>query len=354
MGDLYQESELGVLMVNRCFKQPLFLIGFLYVSLVFLSSVLYMVIYHDKIPTIDLLYRHNRLIGVSPLTPLQKPPLGTDKAGNNVAIALLVGAKYTIGIAIVVALFRTVVSCVLGVFYSQYFIRFQRVLSGLVDSIGVFPMALLAYLLLRPIMFTSIMDGHYQYSFAVRNLFFVLVLIFIAVPQISVHIGNDIQLIMKKEFIAGAQLLGAGRWRILTRHVWPHLFPRILIMFTQQIVQALIILIHLGLFNLFFGGTHFTFSVQYGPEYVSSSFEWSGLIGNYRNQYGLQVTPWLLLSPVAAFTLTMLAFNLITEGIKRTISRYVPIKRIRQKEERQSLSKVLSTNDSFAFIKKNV
>ncbi|WP_416729462.1 ABC transporter permease subunit [Fictibacillus sp. JL2B1089] len=57
------------------------------------------------------------------------------------------------------------------------------------------------------------------------------------------------------EFIEGGKLLGASRWRIFTKHVIPHMLPKLVIVRCQHCVQVLIIFTHLGYFKLFFGGT---------------------------------------------------------------------------------------------------
>ena len=62
----------------------------------------------------------------------------------------------------------------------------------------------------------------------------------------------------------------------------------------QQFTQTLTILLHLGLLEIFFGGTvQFLGSIE---EIESYTHEWSGLIGVYFRS--LTVNPWIPLVPI--------------------------------------------------------
>ncbi|MDY0404461.1 ABC transporter permease subunit [Virgibacillus sp. 179-BFC.A HS] len=118
-----------------------------------------------------------------------------------------------------------------------------------------------------------------QYSFWQKAVFELIILTIVAIPTTSLLIGNQINQVYKEEFISSAKTLGGSRFFILKKHVLPHMKPRILIQFTQEIVQVLILLIHLGFFRILFGGTS---ELGYDPSqkvYISLSSEWSGMVG---------------------------------------------------------------------------
>ncbi len=85
--------------------------------------------------------------------------------------------------------------------------------------------------------------------------------------------------------------------------------------FFQQFTQTLTILLHLGLLEIFFGGT-----VKFlGPieEIESYTHEWSGLIGVYFRS--LTVNPWIPLVPITFFGLTIFSGNMIVKSIEEAM-----------------------------------
>ena len=81
----------------------------------------------------------------------------------------------------------------------------------------------------------------------------------------------------------------------------------------QQFIQVLIVLSHLGVLNLFFGGTFVDYGAGGPPK--SMYYEWSGLVGTYFRS--LNFHPWIALVPIGFFTLTILAAQLMLNGIKK-------------------------------------
>ena len=88
-----------------------------------------------------------------------------------------------------------------------------------------------------------------------------------------------------------------------------------ILVFLQQFTQTLTILLHLGLLEVFFGGT-----VKFlGPveEIDSYTHEWSGLIGVYFRS--LTVHPWIPLVPITFFGLTIFSGNMIVKSIEEAM-----------------------------------
>lgn len=326
-------------------KNPLFQIGFWFIILLFAASVIHWLAFNSYIPNKQLLYKHGNLVGASPLTPAQYPLLGTNKQGDSVFFTLLKGAKFTIGIAFVVAALRMFFSIILGVLYGNFLMKVNRYVSKVIDAFHYLPINLLAYVLLSNVLMENGMTEIFQYTWLARAGFEVAILTFIALPTTTLLIGNETNLVLKEEFIEGVKIMGAGRIHIIRKHILPHLIPRFTTQFIQQIIQVLILLAHLGLLKLFFAGTHVAMDLG-GITYSSVSGEWSGLIGmNY--QY-LDLRPWLELAPLGAFACTILAMNLMLEGFKQAQERKGLIKAKRNKTD--SKQSGIPANPSFEFL----
>ncbi|MFO7850810.1 MAG: hypothetical protein R6V67_12720 [Spirochaetia bacterium] len=123
--------------------------------------------------------------------------------------------------------------------------------------------------------------------------------------------------IQKEEFVTAARSLGAGPIRRFFVHILPHLWERLLLLFSRETVAVLTLIGQLGVFNIFIGGTIFT---PAPPLYHSVSHEWAGLLGQYRN-YIPGGTWWVGLFPLIGFMLLLLAFYLTSRGLQKRIQK---------------------------------
>ena len=77
---------------KKLLSNKLFLSGFLVIGGIFLLSILYYFIFHDRIPATSLLFDDGGKPLPSPYSFKHIPPLGTDNFGRHLLIVLLVGA----------------------------------------------------------------------------------------------------------------------------------------------------------------------------------------------------------------------------------------------------------------------
>jgi peptide/nickel transport system permease protein len=101
------------------------------------------------------------------------------------------------------------------------------------------------------------------------------------------------------EFVTAARALGAGQWRIMLRHILRNSLAPVLVPITFGIASA--ILIESGLSFLGFGAS---------PPNPS----WGTLLAAGRKN--IQAMWWLIVFPGTAIFLTVLAYNLIGEGLQ--------------------------------------
>src|SRR5690606_7895072 len=86
------------------------------------------------------------------------PPLGTDEFGRNIAIVMIVGAKYTIGAAIIISLIRVVPAVFIGLILQFFMKSLKKPLKSIAESINYFPTTLLAFLLLNWISLEGVLE----------------------------------------------------------------------------------------------------------------------------------------------------------------------------------------------------
>ncbi len=288
-----------------------FAVGFLFFIVVISYSSFNSMLTNNHIDQVRLHYAED---GITLLSTPAHPPgepflLGSDQLGFSLWDQIVVGAKFTLIFAIIIALLRVVIGFVFGIVYAYYCKpRFQKGLEKVIDSIHFLPLSVIAYLLLTPIVMPTAMG--FTYTFNERILLEIIILTFLVVPLTSILIGKEIKQVMQQEFIASAHILGGSKLHILRKHIFPHIGPRLTIFFGQQFIQVLLIFIHLGVFDFFFGGTF----IKPGDPPRSITHEWSGLIGNTKNE--LRGDFWIVLWVLLAFMISIFAMQLIIQGVK--------------------------------------
>lgn len=353
-------------MIRQLLKSKTITIGTLVLILLLALSFVYTFVLksHLTVRTHVLFDQHKNFIGRSPFPPSWRFPLGTNDAGDNMLYVLIDGAKYTILFALCVAILRVGIGAIFGITRALYGLKIKSTPSNLFQALQTVPVALLVYFILQPVIndtdrvvnfqksieYAGSQDGMPpNFSLVTTIIFEVVILTLIALPTVSRLIGNETQLIMRNEFILSAKTLGSNRWHLLKKHIFPHLFPKLLIIFMQQLVQALLIIMHLGILLLFFGGTKVVIYSHGGLGNETSidplTFEWSGIIGStFAN---ISATPWIPLSPIIMCTLVILILNIMLEKMKDVFTNYQPVKKGQTIEK--PVSGAIRVDDPHAF-----
>ncbi|WIY62044.1 ABC transporter permease [Bacillus arachidis] len=280
---------------------------------------------------------------VPPFSPSLQFLLGTDRKGYDLLNLVIEGAKWTIGISAFIAIMRMIIGVFFGIILGTYIKRGFSKIEAFFDSFTVIPTVMIAYFLLR--FATSFANGAETSSFFERASFQVILFIVLAIPTISLYIANEVRKLQKEEFIDAARILGGSKRHIVVKHVFPHLYMTFVLVFMQQFIQTLILFLHLGLLEVFFGGT-----VQFGgmdKELDSYTHEWSGLIGVYFRS--LTVHPWIPLVPITFFGLTIFSGNMIARSIEDAIAKVRVGERKKQEGVKEVQQVSLPKEELFTF-----
>lgn len=289
-------------MWNSLKKDWLLILPILFIFMLLSLSIYYGVFKDDKIEQVSIINEENKVI-IPPFNPSIQFPLGTDQDGYDLLDKIIVGAKWSIGAAIVISLLRTFLGGLLGALIAFFFKRGYRKIEAFFASFSIIPLTMISYFILESVL--RIINGTYSPPLYQRISFEIIILVALVAPSIAFYIASEIRLILKKEFIESSQLLGGSRWHIFKKHVLVHIYTIVPLIIIQQFIQVLILLIHLGVLGLFFGGT----IVFYDNEIKSVSHEWSGLIGIYYQN--IVSHPMIPLIPIIFFFLVIIAAQLI-------------------------------------------
>ncbi|MGX1266294.1 peptide/nickel transport system permease protein [Rossellomorea marisflavi] len=258
-----------------------------------------------------LLKGEDGIISAPPFPPSKEFLLGTDEKGYDLLGRAIEGAKWSIGITILIAFLRIFFAFWIGMVMTYVPSWLYARLEALFDSFSILPLTMVAFVILESVLLVS--SGTTPTPFYKRAGFEVLILVILVLPPLSFYMAKETKRIKEREFMDAARVLGGSERHQIWSHIIPHLLPVSGVMFIQQFVQTLIIFLHLGVLGLFFGGT-MVFMGPNGPEIESISQEWSGLIGaNFRY---IVSHPWIPLAPIGFYTVTIIAAQTLLKRIE--------------------------------------
>jgi len=221
----------------------------------------------------------------APLPPNAQFWLGTDLLGRDLFTRLLYGARTSLIVGIVANSAAVAIGALIGITAGFFGGVIGAALMRFTDLMAAFPALLLAIVLaalFRPSLWIV-----------------ALVIAMVNWVQLCRAVYTQTRSLAEHEFIEAERAIGAGRARILFRHILPHLFPIMLVWGTLGI--SITVLLEATLSFLGIG-------VQ--PPIPS----WGNIINE--NQTYFTTAPWLVFIPGAAILLLALAFNLVGDALR--------------------------------------
>lgn len=211
--------------------------------------------------------------------------LGTDQLGRDVMSRVLYGARISLRVGLVVTTLSLLVGGVIGLLAGLMGGLWDDILMRITDIFLAFPGLILA-------MAISAALG--------PNLTNVMIAVAaVSWPSYARLLRAQVLSIKNLEFVDAARALGAGRARIAWQHLLPNSLAPLLVQASFDIGSA--ILTAAGLSFIGFGAQPPT------PE-------WGAMVSETRNF--INEAPWASSSPAIAILLTVLAFNLLGDGIR--------------------------------------
>ena len=323
-------------MIKKLLKTPSFMFGFLFLSILFLTSLLYPGLIKDHLePPPELIYEDGKIVDQPPYPPSIEHPFGVDRLGQDTFWNVIEGAKYTLFIAATIGLLRMFLGIGSGILYGLYHQRFSWAIEPLTRAFRFIPTILIA-------MMFFISEG--GLDVILKQCLMLSIITFL--PLTSV-IGNELRYYLKNEFIDASRLLGGSKWWIIRVHIMHHLRPRMIVILLQQIAQSLVLLVQLGAFLFVIGGYEISDlgAPLTDPYYVPTalSHEWSGMIG--LSYHELRYNKWIVLGPSLGFVLSLFSLNLMLRGIQNALAN-----RSYSKNPEEQVQPVKNEHDGFILV----
>jgi len=220
---------------------------------------------------------------LAPPTPAH--PFGTDRLGRDVLARVLFGARISLAIGLLATAVSIVLGTILGATAGYLGGKIDAAVMRFTDLMLAFPRLILVIMivaLFRPSMgLVILVIGLTQW------------------PATARLVRGEVLSLREREFIQAARVLGLGRARIILRHIVPNVLAPVLVAATLGIGDTIVLEAGLSFLGL-----------GVAPPAPS----WGGMIADGRQS--LLGAWWIATFPGLAIVGTVLAFNLLGDGLR--------------------------------------
>jgi len=217
--------------------------------------------------------------------PSEGYPLGTDELGRDILSRIIYGARISLAVGLVSVGIAAIIGVPLGAASSYRGGWVDNLVMRSMDILLSFPSILLA------IMVVAVLGP---------GLTNAMIAVGVALVPVYARLTRGTVLYIKElDFVEAARMAGARESRILFRHIMPNCLAPIIVQSTLNIASAILSAAALGFLGL-------------GAQPPTP--EWGVMLS--KGRIYLRVAPHVSIFPGIAIMLTVLAFNLVGDGIR--------------------------------------
>jgi peptide/nickel transport system permease protein len=212
---------------------------------------------------------------------------GTDNFGRDVYTRTIYGTRVSLIVGATVAIASLVLGTTLGLVIGFYR-RLDAVMMRVMDGLMAIPAILLALALM------ALMKA------SVRNV--IIALVIPEIPRVIRVVRASVLSLREHTMVEGARALGARTPRILARYMLPALVAPLIVQATYICASAILFEAYLSFLG---AGT---------PPHIPS---WGNIMAEGKTY--VQLAFWIILFPGLFLALTVLAVNLVGDGLRETL-----------------------------------
>ena len=225
---------------------------------------------------------------IDPIARLRAPSiehlLGTDALGRDVWSRTLYGGRISLMVGLVVGVLASAIGLGIGL-VSGYSRIADAVVMRVMDGLMSIPAILLAIALM---------------SVARASILTVIFAITVVeIPRVVRLVRSVVLTLREQTYVEAAVIAGTRPWRIVRKHILPNTLAPLIVQTTYICAAAMLVE---SILSFLGAGT---------PPEVPS---WGNIMAEGRTFF--QIAPWLILSPGLLLGLTVLAINLVGDGLR--------------------------------------
>jgi peptide/nickel transport system permease protein len=243
---------------------------------------------------IDLL---NRLTGPSPLHPL-----GTDELGRDVLLRLMQGGRISLVIGVAAAIAAAAIGTLIGLSAGYLGGWTDRLLMRVTDAVIALPLLPLLIVLAALDLDKLGIPTSLARSNDISLIRIVALAVLIGWTTAARLVRGAALVTRNRDFVRAARSLGAGVPHILWRHILPNIMGPLIVATTLSVGDVILLESVLSFLGL---------GVQ--PPLAS----WGSMLSNAQEL--IASAPWLAVYPGLMIFLTVVAFNLLGDGLQKRL-----------------------------------
>lgn len=217
--------------------------------------------------------------------PSAAHPFGTDQLGRDTFSRVLIGSRISLAIGMMVVTLSVVIGGIVGLFAGLLGGLWDDLLMRLTDIFLAFPALILAMAIsaaLGPSL-TNVMIAVAAVSW----------------PNYARLMRAQVLSLKERDFVDAARALGAAQSRVAWRHLLPNSLAPLMVQASFDIGGAILTAAGLGF-------------IGFGAQPPTP--EWGAMVSETRNF--ITEAPWASAAPALAILITVLAFNLLGDGLR--------------------------------------
>jgi ABC-type dipeptide/oligopeptide/nickel transport system permease subunit len=235
----------------------------------------------------------------SPLGPSSAHPFGVDQLGEDVASRVIYGTRVSLQVGIIGTAISTFIGVTVGLIAGFYRGWVDTLLSRTVDIVLSIPILLLGIGIGAACSVKGCLGGTIEPGISV----IIFLIAFATWPYMARIVRGLVLSLREREFVEASRGLGASNWRIMVREILPNLTAPIIVYATLQIPTNILIEAALS----FLG-------VGIRPPTPS----WGQMIASATPIFN--TAWWYMVFPGIALLVTVLAFNLLGDGLRDALN----------------------------------
>lgn len=212
-------------------------------------------------------------------------PLGTDHLGRDVLTRLLLGSQLTVGYGLLALLTAVLIGMPIGVFAGYKGGVIDRIFMRIADAFMSFPDTIVAIVL------SGLLGA------GIENLLLAIVVVkWVSYARL---VRSTVLTERQKDYVTVAKINGLRSWRIMTKHLFPHLIGNVLVLASLDLGKIILLISSLSYIGL-------------GAQPPAP--EWGAMLNEARPHF--QSNPTLMIFPGLAIMFVVLLSNLLGDYLR--------------------------------------